>query len=219
MRLIVRPTPARSLTGLGLDFKVLYNLGMTNKRCAWVKAEDELYEEYHDKEWGVPTYDDAKIFEFLVLESAQAGLSWRTILGRRAGYRRAFADFDPQSVAAFSAKDVERLMTDENIIRNRLKIEAAINNANQFLKVQREFGSFSDYIWRFVGGKPIQNNWKEHGDVPATTLASDALAKDLKQRGFKFIGSTIIYAHMQATGMVNDHTTDCFRHGQLTISR
>lgn len=177
-----------------------------------MKVGDELDEKYHDKEWGVPVRDDRKIFEFLILESAQAGLSWRTILGKREGYKKAFANFDFKKVANFGAKDVVRLMKNEKIIRNRLKIEATINNAKKFLEIRKEFGTFSKYIWGFVGNKPIKNKLKTLKDYRATSKESDALAKDLKQRGFKFLGSTTIYAHMQATGMVNDHTTTCFRY-------
>jgi len=189
---------------------------MTNnagvKRCSWSKGVSDAYLEYHDNEWGVPVYDDHRQFEFLVLEAAQAGLSWSTVLHKRAGYRRAFRNFDPNIVARFNRRSVERLCNDAGIVRNRLKIEAAINNARQFLKVQEEFGSFSDYIWRFVESKPRQNRWRRQEQVPATSAQSDVLARDLKQRGFKFVGSTIVYAHMQATGMVNDHLLSCFRY-------
>ena len=181
-------------------------------RCAWVPIGDALYEAYHDTEWGVPVYEDRKIFEFLVLESAQAGLSWITVLRKRENYRKAFADFDPQKIARFSPQKVQQLLGNAGIIRNRLKIEAAINNAQRFLEVQEEFNTFSKYIWDFVGGKPIQNKWKKHSDLPVTTVRAEALSKDLKQRGFKFLGPTILYAHMQATGMVNDHTVGCFRY-------
>jgi DNA-3-methyladenine glycosylase I len=185
-------------------------------RCGWNTFEDPLYRTYHDKEWGVPVYDDRKIFEFLVLESAQAGLSWATVLRKRENYRLAFAGFHPVKVSKFSAKDVEVLLGNAGIIRNRLKIEAAINNAGRFLEIQKEFGTFSQYIWRFVGGKPIVNRWKSIKDLPAITPQAEALARDLKLRGFKFLGPTVIYAHMQATGMVNDHTVDCFRHKEIT---
>ena len=167
---------------------------------------------YHDAEWGVPVHDDRKQFEFLTLESAQAGLSWAIVLNKREGYRRAFADFDPAKVARFTDKRAERLMSDEGIVRNRLKIMAAIKNARLFLDVQEEFGTFDKYIWGFVDGQPIQNGLKSIKDVQATSKESDALSKDLKQRGFKFVGSTIMYAHMQAVGMVNDHLVTCFRH-------
>ena len=186
-------------------------------RCGWV-SQDSLYQRYHDEEWGVPVYDDRVLFEFLVLESAQAGLSWITILKRRENYRAAFALFDPDKVAAFQEQDLERLMGDAGIIRNRKKIEAAINNANRFLEIQSSHGSFSNYIWGFVGGNPRMNHWAGLKDVPAITPESEALAKDLKQRGFRFLGPTICYAHMQATGMVNDHTLDCFRHDELMQS-
>jgi DNA-3-methyladenine glycosylase I len=182
------------------------------KRCHWVHGGNDLYHQYHDEEWGVPVRDDQKQFEFLTLESAQAGLSWSTILNKREGYRRAFADFDPEKVARFTAKRIERILADASIVRNRLKVAAAVNNARCFLKVQEEFDGFTNYIWQFVDGSTIQNAWREKGQVPATSPQSDALSKDLKQRGFKFVGSTIVYAHMQATGMVNDHLLDCFRH-------
>ena len=179
-------------------------------RCPWCES-DPLYVKYHDEEWGIPVYDDRVLFEFLTLESAQAGLSWLTILKKRENYRNAFADFDPVKVARFSMTKVEKLMNDPGIVRNRLKIMAAISNAKLFLKIQEEFGSFSKYSWGFVGNKPMVNKRKSMKDVPATTPESDALSKDLKKRGFKFTGSTIIYAHMQATGMVNDHLDGCFR--------
>ena len=179
------------------------------KRCSWC-GEDPLYVKYHDEEWGVPVYDDQKLFEFLILEGAQAGLSWITILKRREGYRKAFANFDPVKVSKFSKKKVENLMKDEGIIRNRLKIESAIKNAKAFLKIQKEFGSFSKYQWGFVGGKPIKNKYKTLKGIPAETEISKALSKDLKKRGFSFVGPTIIYAHMQAVGMVNDHITTSF---------
>lgn len=183
-------------------------------RCPWCLGFPE-YVTYHDTEWGVPVYDDRIHFEFLVLESAQAGLSWATILKKREGYRKAFADFDYKIVAEFPESYVQELLQDPGIIRNTLKIKAAINNARCFMKVQEEFGSFSNYIWGFVGGKPIQNSLRTMGDGLATTPESDRLAKDLKKRGFKFLGSTTIYAHMQATGLVNDHLIDCFRHQEL----
>ncbi len=181
-------------------------------RCPWCLAGNELYIAYHDTQWGVPVRDDAMQFEFLVLESAQAGLSWATVLNKREGYRKAFAQFDPVKVARFTPKRIERLIADPSIIRNRLKINAAVNNAKLFLKVQEEFGAFCDYIWQFVEGVPVQNRWKRQEDVPASSPVSDALSKDLKQRGFKFVGTTIIYAHMQAVGMVNDHIVSCHRH-------
>lgn len=181
-------------------------------RCDWPLKGDAQYLAYHDEEWGVPVHDDRRQFEFLTLESAQAGLSWATILRKREGYRRAFADFDPQRVARFSDAAIERLVVNPAIIRNRLKIKAAVTNARRFLEVQEEWGAFDDYIWSFVGGKPIRNTWETTKEVPATSKESDALSKDLKKRGFKFVGSTIIYAHMQAVGMVNDHLVSCFRH-------
>ncbi len=182
-------------------------------RCAWAAGGGPNYITYHDEEWGVPVYDDHVQYEFLVLEGAQAGLSWSTILNKRDGYRKAFAGFDPARVARFTARRVEKLLEDPSIVRNRLKVESAVGNAKAFLKVQKEFGTFSDYIWSFVGGKPIQNRRQKDSDIPATSPESDALSKDLKRRGFRFVGSTIIYAHMQATGMVNDHVVGCFRHG------
>jgi len=182
------------------------------QRCTWAEGVSLDYIEYHDKEWGIPVWDDRVQFEFLILEGAQAGLSWSTILNKREGYRKAFADFDPTKVARFTDKRVEKLLQNPAIVRNRLKVKSAVTNARAFLAVQQEFDTFCDYIWGFVGGKPIQNELKTDGDVPATSTESDALSKDLKKRGFKFVGSTIIYAHMQATGMVNDHVTACFRH-------
>lgn len=186
---------------------------MTN-RCEWA-GEDPLMVKYHDTEWGVPVYDDQKIFEFLVLESAQAGLSWKTILHKREGYRKHFANFDLQKVAKFTAHDVEKLLLDASIIRNRAKIEATINNALAFLGIQKEFGSFSNYMWKFVDGKPIDGKRKGMKDIPAVTKEAGDFAKDLKKRGFRFLGPTTIYAHMQAVGMVNDHAVYCFRHDSL----
>jgi DNA-3-methyladenine glycosylase I len=183
-------------------------------RCAW-PGVDPLYIRYHDEEWGVPVHDDRTLFEFLVLEGAQAGLSWITILKRREGYRKAFAEFDPKVVACYGDSDVVRLLSDPGIIRNRAKVHSAIQNAKAFLKVQDEFGSFDAYIWSFVDGTPIVNRFESMQEIPASTELSDAISKDLKKRGFSFVGSTIIYAHMQATGMVNDHVTSCFRHSQL----
>jgi DNA-3-methyladenine glycosylase I len=180
------------------------------KRCAWVGA-DPLYVDYHDTEWGVPLHDDRRLFEFLVLEAAQAGLSWITILRKRENYRRAFAGFDPEAVARFNRRSAERLLQDAGIVRNRQKIAAAIGNARAFLAVQDEFGSFDRYVWRFVDGRPIQGRWRTTRDVPAKTPESEAMSKDLSARGFRFVGPTICYAHMQATGMVNDHQLDCFR--------
>ncbi|HTP06055.1 MAG TPA: DNA-3-methyladenine glycosylase I [Nitrospirota bacterium] len=181
------------------------------KRCLWT-GTDPLMIRYHDEEWGVPLHDDRKLFEFLVLEGMQAGLSWSTILGKRENFRKAFRGFDPGEVARYSEKDVLRLLGDPGIIRNRLKIQAAITNARCFLEVQEEFDSFDSYIWRFVGGRPIRNRVRGLSQIQATSPESDALSKDLRDRGFKFVGSTIMYAHMQATGMVNDHVTSCFRY-------
>ena len=188
---------------------------MTLQRCPWLDLDKPDYVAYHDREWGVPVHDDRKHFEFLTLESAQAGLSWYTVLRKRANYRQAFAKFDPAKVARFNAVTVEQMLQDSGLIRNRRKISAAVENARHFLAVQDEFGSFSAYIWRFVDGEPIVNEFRTLADLPATSRESDALSKDLKSRGFKFIGSTVIYAHMQATGMVNDHVLDCFRRGQI----
>ena len=173
--------------------------------------------QYHDREWGVPVHDDRKHFEFLVLEGAQAGLSWAIVLKKREGYRRAFNEFDPEKVARFSEKRIQKLTRDPAIIRNRMKIEAAVRNARGFLTIQDEFGSFDDYCWRFVDGRPKLNRWKANGEVPATSLESDAFSKDLRHRGFSFVGSTVIYAHMQAVGMVNDHLVDCFRYREISL--
>jgi DNA-3-methyladenine glycosylase I len=183
-------------------------------RC-WASESDPLMMEYHDREWGVPLHDDRKLFEFLVLEGMQAGLSWSTILRKRENFRMAFSGFDAEAVARYTEKDVARLLSDAGIIRNGLKIRSAINNAGCYLAVQEEFGSFDAYIWRFVAGRPIRNRIRTLAEMPATSPESDALSKDLRQRGFKFVGSTIMYAHMQATGMVNDHLTRCFRYRQI----
>jgi DNA-3-methyladenine glycosylase I len=185
------------------------------KRCAWVRGADRLMLEYHDREWGVPVHDDRKHFEFLVLEAAQAGLSWAIVLKKREGYRRAFAGFDPEKVARFTAPRIEKLLTNPEIVRNRMKIEAAVRNARAFLDVQEEFGSFDSYSWRFVDGRPKLNRWKVMRKIPATSPESDTFSKDLKSRGFSFVGSTIIYAHMQAVGMVNDHLMSCFRYREI----
>ena len=185
------------------------------KRCWW-SGEDPLYVKYHDTEWGVTVHDDRVLFEFLLLEGAQAGLSWITILRKREAYRRAFADFDPERVARFTPKKIERLMQDPGIVRNRLKLESAVKNARAFLRVQQEFGSFDQYQWRFVGGAPVQSRIASRSEINPRTEISDAFSKDLKKRGFNFVGSTIVYAHMQAVGMVNDHLTDCFRYRELS---
>src|SRR5579862_4073884 len=179
------------------------------KRCSW--ANGDLYTAYHDNEWGVPVHDDRHLFEMLILEGAQAGLSWITILKKRDNYRRAFDNFDAQKIARYDARKTKQLLADPGIVRNKLKVNAAVLNANAFLAVQKEFGSFDKYIWQFIGGKPIRNSWKR-GQIPARTKESDAMSKDLLKRGFKFVGSTICYAFMQAVGMVNDHTVDCFRY-------
>lgn len=186
--------------------------------CGWM-GDDPLMIKYHDEEWGVAVTDDKKLFEFLVLESAQAGLSWRTVLHKREGYRRLFAGFDVKKVAQFTVRDVARLLKDPAIIRNRLKILATINNAQRFIKIQKEFGSFSKYMWQFVGGKQIDGKRKTMKDIPAITKEAEIFAKDLKTRGFKFMGPTVVYAHMQAVGMVNDHVVDCFRYKQIKNSR
>lgn len=185
------------------------------RRCAWVPEGDALYAKYHDTEWGVPVYADQTIFEFLVLESAQAGLSWVIVLRKRENYRKAFAKFDPKKVARFTPQHVTKLLQNSGIIRNRAKIEATINNARCFLQVQKEFGTFAKYIWSFVSGKPRCNRFKSLKNLPAKTPQAEALSLDLKARGFKFLGPTVIYAHMQATGMVNDHTIDCFRYKEV----
>lgn len=188
---------------------------MSVKRCAWVEGEFEDYIRYHDEEWGVPVHDDQTHFEFLILEGAQAGLSWSTILKRRENYRAAFADFDPAKVAAFTEENIQELLNNEGIIRNKLKVRSAVSNAKLFLDIQEEFGSFDNYIWGFTDGNPIINHWESLKEVPATSAESDALSKDLKKRGFKFTGSTIMYAHLQACGLVMDHTTRCFRYQEL----
>lgn len=187
-------------------------------RCAW-PGTDPLYVRYHDTEWGVPVHDDRKLFEFLLLEGAQAGLSWITILRKREAYRKAFAGFDPEKVARFDRRKIASLLRDPGIVRNRAKIESAVTNARAFLAVQEEHGSFDAYQWRFVDGRPIQNRWRTMRDVPASTKESDAFSKDLKRRGFKFVGTTIVYAHMQAVGMVNDHVVGCFRRREVAKLR
>ena len=181
------------------------------KRCSWC-GTDELYVRYHDEEWGVPLYDDRRLFEFLMLEGAQAGLAWITVLRKREGYRKVFDNFDANRIARYTDRKLDKILTDKRIIRNRLKVYSARRNARAFLAVREEWGSFSDYMWHFMDGQPLQNRRKSTQQAPATSALSDVISKDLKQRGFNFIGSTIVYAHMQATGMVNDHTVDCFRH-------
>ena len=183
-------------------------------RCEWC-GTDPLYVAYHDQEWGVPVHDDRKLFEFLVLEGAQAGLSWLTVLRKREAYRKAFDHFDPEKVAAYDEAKIQELLANSGLIRNRLKIESAVRNARAFLRVQEEFGTFDAYVWRFVDGQPIQNAWKSLRELPAQTPESEALSRDLRQRGFTFVGPTICYAHMQATGMVNDHLVSCFRHQEV----
>lgn len=190
------------------------NCHNTMEKCAWALA-GPLEEQYHDFEWGVAVHDDRLLFEFLVLEGAQAGLSWATILKKRAGYKKAFDDFDAEIMAGYDAIKIDELLANPGIVRNRLKVQAAVGNARAFLKVRQEFGTFDDYIWQFVDGRPVRNAWKSAAEIPVTTPASDSMSKDLKRRGFKFAGSTICYAYMQAVGMVNDHTVDCFRYGQL----
>ena len=185
------------------------------KRCEWVPVDNPPYVKYHDEEWGVPIHDDQLLFEFLILEGMQAGLSWLTILRKRENFRTAFDHFDPRKIARYNEKKIQELMQNSGIIRNRRKIEAAVQNAKAFLEVQAEFGSFDTFIWQFVEGKPMINHWKTLKEIPAKTPLSDTISKELKKRGFKFVGSTIIYAHMQATGMVNDHTVDCFRYQEV----
>ena len=182
------------------------------KRCDWAGDSSLPYIEYHDTEWGVPVWDDRRQFEFLILEGAQAGLSWSTILNKRDGYRKAFAEFDPGKVARFTQKRIDRILANPNVVRNKLKVNAAVGNAKAFLDVQEEFDGFCNYIWRFVDGRPKQNRLKKQSEIPATSPESDAMSKDMRARGFRFVGSTILYAHMQATGMVNDHLLSCFRH-------
>jgi DNA-3-methyladenine glycosylase I len=185
------------------------------KRCAWAQGSSPLMLKYHDREWGVPVHNDRKLFEFLILEGAQAGLSWNTILNRRKNYRRAFDHFNVRKIAKYTSRDVKRLLKDEGIIRNRLKINATVENARAFLRVKKEFGSFDAYIWQFVGGKPIKNRFRKLSELPARTSESEAMSRDLKKRGFRFVGPTICYAFMQAVGMVNDHTTDCVRYREI----
>ena len=185
------------------------------QRCAWVSGNDPLYVSYHDLEWGVPVHDDNKLFEFLVLEGFQAGLSWRTILYKRENFRQAFDGFDPLKVAAYDENKIAELLANPGIVRNRLKVRATVTNARAFLALREEFGSFDDYIWQFTGGKTLKNGWNSLAEIPARTAESDAMSKDLLKRGFRFVGSTICYAHMQATGMVNDHTVDCFRYNEV----
>lgn len=188
------------------------------KRCGWVEGQFDDYIRYHDEEWGVPVHEDQKHFEFLILEGAQAGLSWATVLKKREGYKAAFANFNAVEVSKFDEKKIRSLLTFNGIIKNQLKIRATVNNAQRFLEVQEEFNGFDNYIWQFVDGEPIVNHWKDISEVPATSTESDTLSKDLKKRGFKFVGSTIIYAHMQACGLVNDHTVDCFRYHEVGAS-
>jgi DNA-3-methyladenine glycosylase I len=185
------------------------------KRCAWAQGSEPNMLKYHDIEWGVPVHNDRKLFEFLILEGAQAGLSWQTILNRRSNYRKAFDNFDTKKIAKYTSRDVKRLLSDAGIIRNRLKVEATIDNAKRFLEVKKQFGSFDKYIWQFVEGRPIKNRFKELSELPAQTKDSEAMSRDLKKRGFRFVGPTICYAFMQAVGLVNDHTTDCFRYQEV----
>ena len=185
------------------------------RRCDWVEETNELYVAYHDREWGVPVHDERTLFEFLILEGAQAGLSWATVLKKRENYRLAFDGFDPQKIAGYGKRQIQKLLKNEGIIRNRLKVESAVGNAQAFLDIQAEFGSFDRYVWEFVGGSPIQNAWKKLGDAPAVTPVAETMSRDLKKRGLRFVGPTICYAFMQATGMVNDHTTDCFRYNEI----
>jgi len=185
------------------------------KRCSWVNVDDQLMREYHDREWGVPNHDDHRHFEFLVLEAAQAGLSWSIVLKKRDGYRRAFSQFDPEKVARYSPARIDKLAADPRIVRNRMKIVAAVKNARAFLAVRKEYGSFDAYCWQFVDGRPQQHRWRSMHQIPATTTESDAFSRDLKRRGFSFVGSTVIYPHMQAVGMVNDHLINCFRYRDI----
>ena len=187
---------------------------MTKHKCGWCVGDD-LYETYHDQEWGKPVYDDDTIFEFLILETFQAGLSWITVLRKRENFRKAFDNFDYKKIAKYNQKKIDTLLQDAGIIRNKLKVNATITNAQAFMKIQEEFGSFSKYIWAFVDGKPIKNNWKDYKDAPANTSLSDTISKDLKKRGFKFVGTTVMYAQMQATGMINDHEVGCFRYNEV----
>ena len=187
---------------------------MKKHRCGWCEG-DTLYEAYHDEEWGVPVRDDDTLFEFLILETFQAGLSWITVLRKRENFRKAFDHFDYKKIANYQQGKIDELLANEGIIRNKLKVKATITNAQAFMKIQEEFGSFSDYIWGFVDGKPIKNNFKDYRNAPANTTLSDSISKDLKKRGFKFVGSTVVYAHMQATGMVNDHEVSCFRYNEV----
>lgn len=191
---------------------------MLPSRCAWVPLNDPLYVAYHDLEWGAPVHDDQLLFEFLILEGFQAGLSWRTILYKRENFRQAFDHFDPHKIAVYGDDKVEELLTNPGIVRNRLKVQAAVANARAFLTVQEQFGTFDAYIWQFTAGKTIHNTWRTISEIPARTVESDAMSKDLLKRGFRFVGSTICYAHMQATGMVNDHTVDCYRYQELNGS-
>ncbi len=188
---------------------------MSEKRCAWAEGEFEAYQNYHDNEWGVPVHDDRTHFEFLILEGAQAGLSWSTILKRREGYRKAFSSFNPEKVARFDEEKIQELLQDKSIIRNKLKVRSAVSNAQHFLEIQQEFGSFDTYVWNFVGGEPKVNHWESRDQVPATSKESEALSKDLKKRGFKFVGSTIMYAYLQACGLIMDHNVHCFRYDEL----
>jgi DNA-3-methyladenine glycosylase I len=212
------------IAGIAQKPGLCYNPDITNRgeeamqRCGW-QSNNELMTKYHDTEWGVPVHDDRKLFEFLILDAFQAGVSWSIVLNKRENFRRAFHNFNCKRIAKYDQREVKRLLADAGIIRNRLKIAAAITNAQCFLQVQKEFGSFDKYIWQFVGGRPIVNRWKTLGQIPATSKESDAMSADLKARGFKFVGSTICYAFMQAAGLVNDHTTNCFRYRQVQNSR
>jgi DNA-3-methyladenine glycosylase I len=202
-----RRDPARPLSDLDLHH------GLITTRCAWVPLQDSLYVAYHDDEWGVPSHDERHLFELLTLEGAQAGLSWSTILHKRDGYRSAFADFDADAVALFDKRDVERLLGDARIVRNRLKVESTVNNAQRLLELRGDLGGFDEYVWSFVGGAPVVGSWRTVSEIPAETPVSRALSKDLKRRGFRFVGPTVCYAFMQAAGLVDDHTLDCFRRG------
>lgn len=185
------------------------------QRCGWVPLDDLIYMEYHDREWGVPVHEDTRLFEFLILEGVQAGLSWKTVLKKRNHYREVYHQFNPEKVALYDSNKMEELMQDTGIVRNRLKVESSVQNAISFVKVQEEFGSFNSYIWNFVGGKPIKSHWKKTTEIPSSTRISDLMSKDLRRRGFRFVGSTICYAFMQAVGLVNDHVTSCFRYSEI----
>jgi DNA-3-methyladenine glycosylase I len=213
--LLIATTHKLGFKERGQAVRFMRSATLTHKRCSWVSVDDPMLLQYHDREWGVPVHDDRRHFEVLVLSGAQAGLNWTLVLKKRAGYRRAFDRFNPQKVAGYSERQIQKLTSDPEIIRNRMKIEAAVRNARAFLKIQEEFGDFDTYCWRFVGGRPKLNRWKTTRQIPATSPESDAFSKDLKRRGFSFVGPTVVYAYMQAVGMVNDHLVDCFRYREI----